>query len=89
MQQEEEEELKDSFLAQLYVLANVTPRPATPRHFHIIGGGRKRDSTIFMDKNSVSRTRGAQPLFHALFGVKNTIAGSLVGPASQETGLRG
>ena len=30
------------------------PNPRNPRHFNIIEGGRKRVSTIFMDKNSVS-----------------------------------
>ena len=30
-------------------------KPRNPRHFDGIGGGRKRVSTIFMNKNSVSR----------------------------------
>ena len=32
--------------------------------------------------------RGAQPLFHALFGVK-TLSGTLLGPAFHENWLRG
>ena len=31
-----------------------TTNPRNPRHFNIIEGGRKRVSTTFMDKNSVS-----------------------------------
>ena len=41
----------DPALAQLL---KRLPNPRNPRHFNSIEGGRKRVSTTFMDKNSVS-----------------------------------
>ena len=54
-------------------------KPRNPRHFDGIKGGRKRVSDVFVGKDSVSCTRGAQPLFHTLFGVK-ALSGTLWAP---------
>ena len=51
-------------------------------------GGRKRVSDTFSTKAVFGALRGAQPLLHALFGVK-TLPGTLLGPACNERGLRG
>ena len=57
--------------------------PRNPRHFGTIEGERTRVSYTLLTKTVFSR--GAQPLFHALFGVK-TLSGTLLGPAFNEKG---
>ena len=76
--------------------AHPVPSPATQRPcFDGIDGGRKRVSATFivtvltkMSKTVSDALRGAQPLFHALFGVK-TLSGTHWGTAFNELGLRG
>ena len=64
------------------------PKPRNPRQFDGIAGGRKRVSDTLLTKTVFDTLRGAQPLSHALFGVK-TLSGTLLGPAFDEPWVAG
>ena len=59
-------------------------KPRNLRQFDGIKGGRKR---VLVIETVFHAFRGAQPLFHAPFGVK-TLSGTLLEPAFIEHGLR-
>ena len=64
------------------------PKTRNPRHFEAIEGGRKRVSETLMtnlSKAMFDALRGAEPLFHARFGVK-TLSGTFWGAAFNENG---
>ena len=65
--------------------ARRTSKPRNPRNFDGIKGGRKRVSDTFTTKTVFDACRGAQPLFHALFGVK-ILSGTLFAPPLQKPG---
>ena len=60
------------------------PSPATQRPCFDGSGGGSVFQTSLLTKTVVLAVKGAQSLFHALFGVK-TLSGTLLGP---DTGLR-
>ena len=57
-------------------------QPRNPRRADDSKGGSKRVSDTLLTKTVFDALRGAQPLSHALFGVK-TLSGTLLGPAFQ------
>ena len=74
-------------LTLLPAMRNRQAKPRNPLHFDGIEGWRNVSDTL-LTKTVFDTLRGAQPLSHALFGVK-TLSGTLMGLAFTEKGLRG
>ena len=66
----------------------VEPSPATHAILTVLKGGRKRVEDVLLAKTVFDAFRGAQPLFHALFGVK-ILSGTLLDIAFNETRVTG
>lgn len=74
-------------LLSLGVLS-VGPSPATHAILTLLEAGESGIQPLLLMETVFHALRGAQPVLHAIFGVK-TLSGILLGPAFNASGLRG